>query len=88
MKPPAVQAGITAERPTLDGPGGADAARDRRLAALYAAMPPDAAAPMIGALTPTRAATVLMLMPPHAAGAVLASLPAADAAPLASALGG
>ena len=68
--------------------GDADAARDKRLAALYAAMPPDAAAPMIGALKPAQAASVLMLMPPHAAGAVLAALPPGRAAPLATALGG
>ena len=68
--------------------GGLDTARARRLAALYAAVPPAKAAAMLGALPPEAAAAVVALMPPHAAGAVLTVMPTEAAAPLAAALAG
>lgn len=61
------------------GAPAADPARARRLAALYAAMPPERAADVLSPMGPERVAAVLDAMAPAAAGAVMAAMEA-DAA--------
>ena len=57
-----------------------------RLAALYAAMPTDRAARLLGGLEPEAAAGVLSAMPTRQAGRILGIMPPARAAAVAQAL--
>lgn len=66
--------------PTID-PG-----KSRKLAALYAAMPPDKAASVLAALDTPEAASVLGAMAPTAAGAVMGAMPGDAALRLGTAL--
>ena len=52
----------------------ADPGKARRLAALYAAMPPERAASVLSPMPPEAAAEVLAAMAPAAAGAVMAAM--------------
>ena len=61
-------------------------ARARRLAALYAAMPPGKAAGVLGRLDPEAAASILAQMPPQTGGVVLGAMSDEAAAGVAEAL--
>lgn len=67
-------------------PPASDPAKARRLAALYAAMPPGRAASVLSPMAPEAAAEVLGAMAPAAAGAVMAAMTEDDARAVGAAL--